>query len=158
MKNSVSRGASSQNRTSVPTRSAAFGPHRQPSAAIGSLWVGVKRGYGSPPQTPPDFLFVIYKVEVVGVVYCSHTPEGVGGFLADLQPYKDVACIYKRVTSRVQAGCKRCERRTCGASLLSALAYLLCSGQNIVSKPTPTTPLHHTHAAYIAYSPLAPCL
>ena len=74
-KSNVSRGASSKNRTSVPTPSGPLGPPRAPSAAIGALWVGVKRRYGSPPSNSPDFLFVIYKVEVVGVVGCSHTPE-----------------------------------------------------------------------------------
>ena len=56
--------------------SAAFGP---PSAAIAGLWVVVKRGYGSPPSNSPRLsicnIHVIYKVEVVGVVYRSHTPE-----------------------------------------------------------------------------------
>ena len=68
------RGASSKNRTRVPA-SAAFRPHPQPSAAIGARWVGVKRRYGSPPSNSPRLLFVIYKVDVVGVVGCSHTPE-----------------------------------------------------------------------------------
>ena len=57
-------------------------PDRQLSAAIRGLaqpsapagWV-ISVGTGLPPQTPSDSLFVIYKVEVVGVVYCSHTPE-----------------------------------------------------------------------------------
>ena len=79
----VSLGASSKNRTSVPTRSAAIGAHRQPSAAFAGLWVGVKRGYGSPPSISPRHLFlVIYKVG--GCVCClllSHA-GGVGGFIA----------------------------------------------------------------------------
>ena len=71
-----SLGASSKNRTSVPAPSAAIGGHRQPSGPIGARWVGVKRGYGSPPSNSPRLsILVIYKVEVVGVVYCSHTPE-----------------------------------------------------------------------------------
>ena len=70
-KNSVSREASSKNRTSLPQPSAAIGGHRRPSAPAG--WY-LSVGTGLPPQTPPDFLFVIYKVDVVGV-YCSHTPE-----------------------------------------------------------------------------------
>ena len=57
-------------------------PDRQPSAPLGSLrrpsapagWE-LSVGTGLPLQTPPDFLFVIYKVDVVGVVYFSHTPE-----------------------------------------------------------------------------------
>ena len=57
LKTAVSRGASSKNRTSVPTRSAAIGAHRPPSAAFGSLWVGVKRRYGSPPSNSPRLLF-----------------------------------------------------------------------------------------------------
>ena len=52
--------------------SAPIGAHRRPSAPAG--WE-LRSRTGLPPQTPPDFLFVIYKVEVVGVVYCSHTPE-----------------------------------------------------------------------------------
>ena len=47
----------------------------RPSAAIGGLWVGVKRRYGSPPSNSPRLSICIYKVEVVGVVGCSHTPE-----------------------------------------------------------------------------------
>ena len=52
LKTAVSRGASSKNRTSVPTRSAAFGPPRRPSPACG--WE-LSVGTGLPPQTPPDF-------------------------------------------------------------------------------------------------------
>ena len=55
-----------------PRPSAAIGAHQRPSAACG--WV-LSVGTGLPPQTPPDFLFVIYKAEVVGVVYCSRAPE-----------------------------------------------------------------------------------
>ena len=53
-------------------------PPRQPygpSAAFRSLWVGVKRGHGSPPSDSPRLSICIYKVDVVGVVGCSHTPE-----------------------------------------------------------------------------------
>ena len=84
-KSGVSRGASSKNRISVSTRSAAFGSLRQPSAAFGGhrppsapiagLWVGVKILYGSPPSNSPRLSICIYKVDVVDVVGCSHTPE-----------------------------------------------------------------------------------
>ena len=54
---------------SVGQPSAAIRAHPQPSAAFGALWVGVKRGYGSPPQTPPDFYSSnVIVVGVVGVV------------------------------------------------------------------------------------------
>ena len=56
-----------------PRRAAAFGSPRRDSPACACGWE-LNVGTGLPPQTPPDFLFVIYKVDVVGV-YCSHTPE-----------------------------------------------------------------------------------
>ena len=56
----------------------------RPPAAIDGLGVGVKRGYGSPPSNSPRLLFVIYKVDVVGVVYCSHTPEESADYKSEL--------------------------------------------------------------------------
>ena len=85
-KSGVSREASSKNRTRVPTRSApigslrrpsaAFGGHRQPSAPAG--WE-LSVGTGLPPQTPPDFLFVIYKVYCCRCCLLLSHAGGVGG-------------------------------------------------------------------------------
>ena len=50
-------------------------PDRRPSAPIGPVWVGVMEPYGSPPANSHRLSICIYKVEVVGVVGCSHTPE-----------------------------------------------------------------------------------
>ena len=54
-------------------------PDRQPSAPIGGLWVGVKRGYGSPPSNSPRLsILVIYKVDCWCCLLLSHA-GGVGG-------------------------------------------------------------------------------
>ena len=68
-KSSVSRGGLLEKQDQCPD---SLRPPPPPSAACG--WV-LSVGTGLPLQTPPDFLIVIYKVKVVGVVYCSHTPE-----------------------------------------------------------------------------------
>ena len=80
--------------------SAPIGPARPPSAACG--WES-SVGTGLPLQTPPDFLFVIYKVDVVGVVYCSHTPEESAdkslqkSFKQPYQFYKHIRQLYELI-------------------------------------------------------------
>ena len=59
-----------------------LGGLRRPSAPIGAHrrrrppagWE-LSVGTGLPPQTPPDFLILVILRLLVGVAYCSHTPE-----------------------------------------------------------------------------------
>ena len=67
-----------ENRTSLGQPSGSLRAHPQPSAPCG--WV-LSVGAGLPPQTPPDFLFVIYKVDGCGCCLLLSHAGGVGGFL-----------------------------------------------------------------------------